>query len=155
MQHISHVLVAKTTVDHEAKLVVFVGPFQQFLPFPRGGQHIGGDHIGQGVVVYVGNINAHRVARLVGKGFFGRFNKVAFLVIDIEIVLLFIIVGYIQIWPAIAGQITHSHPQPEIDTAPVDARLFRHVGEMAVGSGNRQASHWGIFWQSLPVAIAH
>ena len=123
-------LVAETTIDHKLKPIIFVGAFQQFLAFPGGGEHIGGDHVGQAIVVHVGNVDAHRVARHVHKGRLSGLDKVPVLIVDVEIILLFVVVAHVQIGPAIAGQIAHRHAQPEVDAPPVDARLVGDVGEV-------------------------
>ena len=101
--------------------------FQDLLPKMIFGQHIQRHDIGPAVVVYVGDIRPHgRIGRMrqhIARGFDERPVPA----IHVQIIVLDIVVGNIQIGPAVPVHVARNGAKPETQRIPDNARRFARV----------------------------
>ncbi len=132
LQHIAHILVVETQPHVQVELLVVVGGHQEFLAAVALGQHIQRQDVGPGVVVDVGYVAAHRevrgVADLAGELVF----ESALFIVDVEVIRYLIIVGDVNICPAIAVDVRHARAETVGKGRTLDARRTGHVLEIVI-----------------------
>ena len=127
LQHIAHILLVKPLTSEVFVKHMVLRPLQHFLPEMIFGQHIQRHDVGQRIVVYIGNVGPHgRVGRMRQKRAYG-FGKRSVSVVYVQVIVLDIVVGNVEIGPGIPVQIANDHTEPEAQRIADDARRLTHV----------------------------
>ena len=96
----------------------------------RAGRHVGDEQVDAPVVVHVAEVGAHRIVGQPGHGLAGRLRERAIAIVVIEAVGSGVVVGNVEIGPAVIVVIP---PRGRVREAlAADAGLIRHVGERAI-----------------------
>ncbi len=142
LSHLAERAVAVVPVQHVAHELVVVAVLQLVLvarpvlegggrlqSAVAGGQHVGDVDVQPPVVVHVGHVQPHRGEADGGHLPLERLGEGPVPIVEIEVVALEEVVGDVDVGPPVAVHVSHRHPQPERDLAPVDPRFVAHVHE--------------------------
>src|SRR5690606_15154366 len=109
--------------------IKLIRAFQQLLSVIILRKHVENENILKPIVIHVCDIRPHTKLGQVGEDLVRYFRKGTIAVVDVAKVLLFIIVGHIDIRVVIKIKITDSCTESKVETASMKAALVAHVME--------------------------
>ena len=127
LKHIAHRLVIKSIVDQCRIFLKIIIPRGHLDTLVGGGQHIEGHQVCPAIVVDICRIGAHREERYMPHSAAHLFTESTISLIEVEIILLVVIIGNVEIRPAIVVKITGSHPQTEAQYVGYKACFSSHI----------------------------
>ena len=99
-------------VDGLVKLLGGHGGHVGLLAVVALSDHVCYDDVGEAVIVHICEIIAHgEVGGMLGHGLDG-FHKASLLVVEVEVILLYKVIGHIDIRPSVLIQVTYAYTQP-------------------------------------------
>ncbi len=124
MQAVEHVLVVIAFIHQILKFIATDARQVGLLPHMILGSHIQYNNVWQCIIIKVRQLYPHPKKRDLPGTLFDRLPEAAILLIEVQVVMLIKVIGYVNIVPAILVEIGHTQAQAIATGETQDSRFF-------------------------------
>src|SRR5690606_16798160 len=135
--------------------LIFVPIFEASLGIDTGEfcrQRLGDKNVGSGVIVQISDIGTHASHADLRKQLWKNLAEGAVLIVEIKVISLKEVIGYVQVRPIVTIEVCDGHAQSVADSAPVDTCLFRYIFKLVTVISEEFVSSSGIPYVPLSLA---